>query len=1117
MRKSNSFCAAIALLLALAPLASAQQADTALIVGTVSDSTGAVIPGVSVTFNNIETGIASTTQTNEAGSYRSNPLRIGTYIVVVESEGFKTYSGSGVGLSIGDVRELNVALEVGAVTEVIEVEASAPLLQTTESSAGTVIENRQIVDLPLNGRNYLQLAVISAGTTPPRGQGISIGGQRGTEINFMIDGVDNNNQSIASQGGQKETVKPSIDALAEFKVITNGFSAEYGKSSSGIVSLAIKSGTNELHGTGFYFMRDEKFDARYSFLNNNREKPQFGQAQYGFAVGGPIKRNKAFLFGDAEWTDIRQTATAVTHNPSTAMRRGDLSEIARTIYDPNTWDGTERQPFRDQQIPESRMDPISKIVRDWWPDPDSPGLRRNYTFLSPRNRDHYKWDLRYDQTISEADNLFVRWSSQQQLSGNVPSHPPTQFGSMTTGGNSVDVTSNNMAIGWNRIWAPSLISSVRLGWNYIDTDVEIHPDIEGNVNSQVGLPGFSQSLRGFAITSVTGYRALGNNNWTPNLIQSQTRQVSVDNTWTKANHAIKFGAQLFFMQSFIDNPQRALGQVNFRNNFSARSNLDRANSGDAFADFLLGTATGLQGSNTVYMNMRSLYPHLYVQDDWRINDKLTLNLGVRYEYNPPMWETRNGIAVFDSGGHRGSQGHIRVAGQDGNTRVITKPDQLNFGPRLGIAYKLTEKTVLRMAYGIFYGTFSNTGGGEYKETQPPFHFKVGLASDPRVPEFLFKDGLPAGSVTAANARDVEMSTWDMTPDWPMAQNWNFNIQYSLPGDALWEIGYFGNKMNHMLGRWDDNVPRPGEDVWDPAAGKLFPAEGGVNQRRPWRYVKVPSATRGALDFPGNDPGEFLTLGRSNTHSNRWNSLYHGFQTKVEKRYSKGMTYIASYSWSHAIGDWRAIPGSGGAPGENARLVLDVLDLTRERGPTPQDMRHRLVGSIVYELPFGQQKRWGSGWGRALDAVAGGWSIGTIATMTTGTPATPWVQGRPSNINDLANGDRPDVVLGQDSVLPNPDRDGWWNPAAFVPNQPLTFGNSGKGVLRLPNRNNWDFSAFKAFRFTEKYSAQFRFEAFNFTNAVNLNAPNQTVGNRNFGTISGAAQPRILQFGFKFIF
>lgn len=1116
MKNLRCLAVPLVLLLALVPAAVAQQADTALIVGTVTDTTGAVIPGVNVTFSHVETGTESTTQTNETGSYRSNPLRIGTYLVVVESDGFKTYSGSGVNLSIGDVRELNVALEVGAVTEVIEVEAAAPLLQTTESSAGTVIENRQIVDLPLNGRNYLQLAVISAGTAPPRGQGISIGGQRGTEVNFMIDGVDNNNQSIASQGNQKETVKPSIDALAEFKVITNGFSAEYGKSSSGIVSLAIKSGTNELHGTGFYFFRDEVLDARYSFLPETAEKPQFGQAQYGFAVGGPIKRNKAFLFGDVEWTDIRQTATQVSHIPTAAMRQGNFSsDISRQLYDPLTWDGTQRQPFENNRIPESRFDAISDIVRDWYPDPDAPGIRRNYTFLTPRNQDNYKWDLRFDQNVSEVDNLFARWSSQQQFRGNVPRLPATQFGSMTPGGNSVDVTSNNVAIGWNRIWSPTLISNIRLGWNYIDTDVEIHDDIDGNVNTQMSLPGFSETLRGFAIVSIANYQNLGNSNWAPNLIQSQTRQVSADNTWTKGNHAIKFGAQLFFMQSFIDNPQRALGQVNFGRVFTAQS--QGHNSGDPFADFLLGTAAGLQGSNTVYMNMRALYPHFYVQDDWKVTEKLTVNLGLRYEYNPPMWETRDGIGVFDRGGERGSQGFIRLANQDGNSRTITVPDRLNFGPRLGIAYKLNEKTVFRMAYGIFYGTFTNTGGGEYKETQPPFHFKVGLSSDPREPEFQFVDGLPPNSTVAANARDVEMSTWDITPDWPMAQNWNFNVQFSLPGDALWEIGYFGNKMNHMLGRWDDNVPRPGEDVRDPATGILHSHRGAVNPRRPWRYVFVPAGRRGDIEFPGNAPGEFLTLGRSNTHSNSFNSLYHGLQTKIEKRYSKGMTYIASYSWSHAIGDWRAIPGSGGAPGENARLVLDVLDLSRERGPTPQDMRHRFVGSIVYELPFGTGKRFGNGWNKALDAVAGGWSIGSIVTVTTGTPATPGVQGRPSNINDINGGDRPDVVSGVPTTLDNPDRDGWWNEAALAVPAPYTFGDSGKGILRLPGRSNWDFSAYKQFRFGEKYSAQFRAEAFNFTNAVNLGTPNTTVGNPNFGTVTTAALARVMQIGIKFIF
>ena len=1111
MKNLRCLAVPLVLLLALAPAAVAQQADTALIVGTVTDTTGAVIPGVNVTFSHVETGTESTTSTNETGNYRSNPLRIGTYIVVVESDGFKTYSGSGVQLSIGDVRELNVALEVGAVTEVIEVEAAAPLLQTTESSAGTVIENRQIVDLPLNGRDYLQLAVISAGTVVSRGQGISIGGQRGTEINFMIDGVDNNNQSIASQGAQKETVKPSVDAVAEFKVITNGFSAEYGKSSSGIVSLAIKSGTNEIHGTGFYFMRDETMDAKPYFAPG--EKAQFGRQQYGFAVGGPIKRNRSFLFGDLELTDIRETSTFVRTIPTSAMRRGDFNQIANTIYDPFTATGDiadPRSPFPNQTIPESRFDSIARQLKDAYPDPLNDSLTRNYTHQTPRNQDFSKWDIRWDHNLSDQDNLFARWSAQQQLRGSTPALPASSFGSIFPGGNSLDVTSNNAAFGWNRIWSPSLISNIRLGWNYLDTDAEIHADVAGNINQQIGLPGFDTTLRGLAIMEIGGYQQLGNSNWAPNLIQSQTRQVSADNTWTKGNHAIKFGAQIYFMQTGIVNPQLALGRMAFPRQFTKDKPF--GSGGDGFAEFLLGTSNGIRGSDTIYMNMRSPYQHLYVQDDWKVNDRLTLNLGVRYEYNPPFLETRDGIGYFDPG-PRGSPGEIKIAGLDGVPRRLTKPDALNFGPRLGIAYKVNEKTVFRLAYGIFYGTFSNTGGGEYKETQPPFHFKVGLSADPANPsQYPLSSGMPPNTISAANASAVEMSGWEPEPDWPMAQNWNFNVQYSLPGDTLWEVGYFGNKMNHMMGRWDENVPIPGQSVYDPVTQEVIPPTGPINPRRPWRTAFVPTASRGDVEYPGSQPGGFITLGRSNMHSFRWNSLYHGLQTKLEKRYSQGMTYIVSYSWSHAIGDWRAIPGSGGAPGENARIVKDVLDLSHERGPTPQDIRHRLIGSIVYELPFLK------GATGAKRTLLGGWSIGSIVTFTTGTPATPGVQGSSrSNVNDLNHVDRPDVVSGQSVNPAKQDPSLWWNQAALVANQPLAFGDAGKGILRLPGRAQWDFSAYKSFKFTEKYSAQFRFEAFNFTNTPQFNAPNARVGNPNFGIISGAGNPRNLQLGIKFIF
>ena len=291
-------------------------------------------------------------------------------------------------LSIGDTRQLDITLEIGAVTEVIEVEASAPLLQTSEAAAGTVIENRQIVDLPLNGRDYLQLAVISSGTVMSRGQGVSIGGQRGTEVNFVIDGMDNNNQSIASQGNQKEAVKPSIDAISEFKVITNGFAAEYGRTSAGIVSLSIKSGTNDLHGTGFGFFRDESMDAR-NFFAPAGEKPAFARRQYGFAVGGPIKRNRAFLFGDLELTDVRESTTFVSTVPTPAVKNGDFSGFD-TVHDPLTWDGTERQPFANNMIPQSRFDRVTNIMRTWYPDPDKAETTRNYTYVTPRNQDYHK-------------------------------------------------------------------------------------------------------------------------------------------------------------------------------------------------------------------------------------------------------------------------------------------------------------------------------------------------------------------------------------------------------------------------------------------------------------------------------------------------------------------------------------------------------------------------------------------------------------------------------------------------------------------------------------------------------------------------------------------------------
>ncbi len=1100
-------CVTAAMLLGilLAGLAVGQQMDTALIVGTVSDQTLAVVPGANITFAHLATGTEYTSTTNETGNYRSPPLRIGEYIVVAEAEGFKQYAGSGINLSIGDVRELDIPLEVGAVTEVIEVQASAPLLQTSDASAGTVIANRQIVDLPLNGRDYLQLAVISSGTVRSRGQGISIGGQRGSEVNFTIDGMDNNNQSIASQGGMKETVKPSIDAIAEFKVITNGFSAEYGKTSSGIVALSIKSGTNQVHGTVFEFLRNEKLDAKNFFTPAGGTKPPFKRNQYGLAIGGPIAKNRSFLFGDMEFTRQRESNIRVNNIPTPAFRAGDFS-AGDTVYDPMTFDGTERQPFANNQIPASRIDPITDQINDWYPDPQNANRTRNFIFPAPQNRDARKWDLRFDQNLTDTDNFFVRWTSHQRTNLGSPFLPATQFGSLTFGGD-VDFTANNAVVAYNKVWSPSLISGFRLGWNYLDTDNTVYGDVTDELNSVIGLQGVDQTLPGAGQFAIAGFRQVGTSNFRPNLIQSQTRQFSADNTWTTGDHAIKFGAQIFWMQSFIQNPQRAKGTFTFDGRFTERSPSMRAGTGESFADFLLGFPREMQGSNTVYMNIRSPVNHYYIQDDWKVSDKLTLNMGLRYERYPPWIETRDGISNFELGTCRGcDDGSINTAGSQGSdrrSRALVDQDNTNFAPRFGVAYRLREKTVIRAAYGIFYATFTNTGGGEFMETMPPFHFKVSLATGRTDPTLSMREGLPAGTITPLGARGVEMSSFQTDLQWPLAQNWNINIQQTLPGDVLWEVGYYGNKMNHMVLRYDENQPLPGP--------------GALNPRRPWSRTTFDAFCRGDVCFDGTE-GNDITLGRMNRHAYRGNTLYHGFETKFIKRYSEGFTFIGSYAWSHVIGDNTPLGGSGSAPGESGRVILNVLDWKQERGSSAQDMRQRFVGSFVYELPFGKGKSYGSNWGGVADAVLGGWSVGSIVQLYAGTPQHLTVRGNPAGVG---GGDRPNVVSGQRGILSEGRTlDRFFNTDAFVAAPSFTFGDAGKNLLNGPGTTLWDFSLFKNFRISERVRIQYRFESFNFTNTPRFGFPNSQVGNASFGQINGVTDEggwRRMQMGLKVVF
>jgi len=1039
-----------------------QEVSNAVVVGAVVDPTQAAVSGATVTLTHLATAAGTQVHTDDRGQYRTPPLRLGEYDIQVEAQGFKRFHQTGLVLDIGDVRQVNAVLEVGQVSESVNVEASAPLLQTSDSTVGTVITNQQIEELPLNGRDYLQLAALSSGTIPAinGGVGISVGGQAGGQIAFLLDGQDNNNQQITpGHSGQKEIIKPSIDAIQEFKVVTNGYSAEYGRSSSGVVSVALKSGTNAVHGVAYEFLRNEALDAKNLFATY---KSPYKRNQYGAAIGGPIIRNRTFIFGDFEIGRIRQSSTLVSTLPTAAEKTGLLSGA---IIDPSTG-----LAFPGNQIPASRFDPIAQKLLGFYPTPQTALSTNNYVYASPQNQDPRRWDFRVDQIVSDKENVYFRFSSQTFNAGVVTPLPPDASGNYFSGadlsGESAAQKTNSQSFELvdNRVWSPTLVSSIHVGWNYLFWN-----NYFPNQNlTGVGIPGVNANYPGFSEIAITGYRALGVNN-IPNQDGSEDRQLSGDLTWHKGAHNIKFGVQAYWLQTNFLSSQNSSGIFNFNGQFT----------GNPFGDFLLGDASSATLSNFSFMQFRTPYTDFFVQDDWKVSRRLTLNIGLRYELSPPVVEKNNKIANFDLNTNPNSP-QLVLAGSEGSgvaSRSLLGVNDHQFAPRFGFAYALPDdKTVLRGGYGIFYSNMITLGGMSSLENNPPNHLLINLTTDPTKPSIFLSQGFAPGILSPANASHVTLISWDRGNASPTAQQWNFDVQRQLPGGILVEIGYYGNKFDHMWRQFDGNPAPPGP--------------GNVNSRRRYLTAVIPGAT---------DP---VTLANIVREQKDGYSRYNALQAKVEKRYSKGLTFLASYSYSKTM-------SLGDTSG-----VQNALNWAADRAVSSQDMTHHLVGSAVYELPFGRQKTFGAHWNRVMNAALGGWSVGPIVTVDSGLPLNLTVNGNPSNTGPFG-ADRPNVV--GDWQLSDPTVQEWFNTAAFVKNAKYTYGNAGRNILRGPGLVNLDLAAHKQFRISERFSAQLRFESFNATNTPALGAPNTVVGSKVFGQISSAGTPRDNQIGLKILF
>jgi hypothetical protein len=843
----------------------------------------------------------------------------------------------------------------------------------------------------------------------------------------------------------------------------------------------MKSGTNELHGTAFEFLRNEKLDARNFFDLPTNPKVPFKRNQFGFSAGGPIIRNKTFFFGDYEGSRIRQSNTVNSTLPTPAMIGGDFSQVLPTvIYDPGTYDAASgvRQPFANNVIPKSRFDPTGAKVASFYPAPNKAGMSNNYLSNPPsdQNLDHF--DVKVDHTFSEKDSVYTRFSYQKTFIPPSNALPAPAFGSGTS--SSTANTGNNYMLAYNHVFAPTFIASVKVAWVRFYTDIE-PPQVL--YNQQLGLKGVANDIPGMAQFAMSGYSNLGIGSTTPNLIGSQNRQLIADITWIHNKHTVKYGINLSFMQSTLTNPQDSQGIFSFNGAYTRDPKTARQ--GNPVADLLLGYPFQGQTSTWAHMNQRAPFYDFYAQDEWRLTARLTLNFGVRYELHLPWVEKYNNWMNFDIDTDPAHAALVPAKNGSRADRATIAPDLNDFAPRFGFAYRLTPKTVMRGGYGIYYTQYEAFGGAQYLEINPPFEYKAVLTTNNITPTILLSQGLPPNLVQPQNASNIQTSSYDRHLRHGYAQQWSYSLQRELPGDVLLEVGYYANTAHKLMRRTEGNIAPSGP--------------GDVNSRRRYQSVQVPNSI-----VVGPLAGTYRQQADSNSN---FNSL----QVKVEKRLSKGLSVLGSYMFSKTISNGR---GESGAGGVSNSLPQDPQDLRAERSLADEHRPHRFVASYVYELPFGRGKTYLSNANRVVNGALGGWTAAGILTMTSGQLASLTVLGNPSN--NGVGADRPNVVhdwhLASGQSLQK-----WFDTSAFVPNPVYTFGNAGRNLIPGPRVTNLDFAIYKNFRIVERLSMQFRAEAFNATNTPPFNPPNAQVGAPGFGVINTALTPRDLQFGLKLLF
>ena len=1089
-RRACSLFPALLALVLLLPTARPQGA-TGSITGIVNDASGARIPGAAVEAVNLDTGVQITAESNVSGEYTLPLLQPGPYSLSVEAVGFQRLSRPQVVVELGRVARLDLTLQVGEVTETIEVTGSAPLLESETSTVGQFIENKTVTDMPLNGRRAGELAAlmgnavtISKGVIRPR---IAVAGGRGDQQQWMIDGVNSSNIALEIP---QALFNPPVEAVQEMRVQQNGYSAEFGNSSGGVMTISTKSGTNQLHGTLYEYLRNDKLDARNFFA---ADKAPLRWNVFGFAVGGRIVKNKTFFFANNEWQKQRIGVTNNITVPTALQRRGDFSETTNnagaltTIYDPFS-SGAERRPYRNNVIPESQIDPVGLNLASFYPLPNKPAANQaganNFVGNRTDALNLSTLTTKFDHLFSEKDRFTFRFILHDFPTNNTPvfDQPAADpFGLET------DRRAFSFLFNETHSFSPVLINDLR--WNWQPRRFQRLPlGLDGGWPQQLGLAGVNGSP--FPRVGASGFVAMGNNN--QQRIQKPIRDTHIVDSlsWFKGGHTVKFGGEMRLSRNQDDLKRWISGNLDFRPQGTGLAGT--GNTGNSIASMLAGYVHRGRVQEFDILDRRSQYYGGFVQDDWKVLSNLTLNLGVRWESHLPRTDANDRQNGFDLDAINpvcDCPGVITFAGRDGQGRTVYGGDYNNWSPRVGLAWQPfgDRKTVIRTGYGVFYGPplpgSNNMAAG------------FGVDGDFLTPDngvtapFLLREGFPSptrpelgpgfGAVPIGESPVFSPQFIDQDRRLGYSQMWNLSIQHSIGFDTVVEISYLGN-VGHKL----------------PVSGSL-----NVNQLRPEDF--------GAGNRQHLRP--FPQFNAVQSVARMWgNSSYHGMNIKVEKRFSGGLNFLANYTYAKFIDD---VPAQFEA-GEADVAIQNLYDRAAERGLSGNDVRNRLVWSSVYEIPLGK--------GRAvlqhgpLAMILGGWNFGTIITLQQGSPMALTTQV--NRINGFTPGpQRVDVI--RDPDLPNSERtvERWFDTDAVSEPGLYRFGNSSRDIAQSPGIVNFDVSLLKNHHWGERYNVQFRFEAFNFFNAPQFNEPGRALGAPNFGVISSASNQRSLQLGLKFQF